>query len=337
MKKQVEAVQDKIDFSGAVLAKGENTEYRAAYGYADRENKISNNVETRFGIASGCKLFTAIAVSQLAEKGQLDLNGKLEIYLDFEFPHFDDSITIHHLLTHTSGVPDYFDEDEMDDFEALWDDTPMYSLRSLKDFIPLFDDRKMKFSPGDRFHYNNAGYILLGLVVESVSGMAFEDYVEKYVFSRAGMNSSGYFSFDQLPGNVATGYIELEDGSWKSNIYSLPVKGGADGGAFITVDDMDRLWEALMANMLLDQEYTALLLEPHAQEDDTSFYGYGVWIDKKAETIEKYHVMGYDPGVSFHSAYYPGSKTRLTVCANQSEGAYDIMETIEDVMDDNKI
>lgn len=334
MKKQIEAIQEKIDFSGAVLISGENLEFCETYGYADRENKISNNVQTRFGIASGCKIFTAIAICQLVEKDKLDLHAKLGSCLDFDFPHFDESITLHHLLTHTSGVPDYFDEDEMDDFEALWEDTPMYSLRSLKDFIPLFSDRKMKYTPGDRFHYNNAGYILLGLVVESISGMAFEDYVEKFIFSRAGMNSSGYFSFDRLPGNVATGYVDLEDGTWKSNIYSLPVKGGSDGGAFTTVEDMDRLWEALMNNVLLDQEYTALLLEPHAQENEGDFYGYGVWIEKRAGIVEKYHVMGYDPGVSFHSAYYPESHVRLSICANQSEGAYDIMETVETVMDE---
>ncbi|GAB3068846.1 serine hydrolase domain-containing protein [Salinicoccus sesuvii] len=334
MRQQVETIQKKIDFSGAVLVKGENIEFHEAYGYAERSNKISNTVQTRFGIASSCKLFTAIAICQLAESGTLDLNGKVQNYLDFNFPHFDASITLHHLLTHTSGVPDYFDEDEMDDFEALWQDIPMYNLRRLEDFIPLFGDRKMKFSPGERFHYNNAGYILLGLVVESVSGMVFEDYIEQFIFNRAGMNSSGYFSFDRLPEHVATGYIELEDDTWKSNIYSLPVKGGADGGAFTTVEDMDRLWDALMSGSILNQEYTSLLLEPHAQEDDVSFYGYGVWIDKNSGTIEKYHVMGYDPGISFHSAYYPESKMKLVVCANQSEGAYDIMETIEDAMDE---
>ena len=221
----------------------------------------------------------------------------------------------------------------MDDFEELWVENPMYQIRSLKDFLPLFQDQAMKFKSGERFHYNNAGYIVLGLIVEQVSQMNFADYVQERIFNKAGMVDSGYFEMDALPPNTAQGYIDNQDGTWKTNIYSLPAKGGSDGGAFVTVHDIDRLWDALMSNQLLSEAYTQQLLTPHAQESEVDFYGYGVWIKKiDNDHILKYHVMGYDPGVSFHSAYYPEKSIKVVVCCNQSTGAFQTMKSMEDAI-----
>jgi CubicO group peptidase (beta-lactamase class C family) len=326
----IQELQTKVDFSGAVmLQSGDGHAETASFGYANRTDLLKNNMETRFGIASGCKLFTAIAICQLVEEGKLNFDMRLKDCLDIEFPSFSNEITIHHLLTHTSGIPDYFDEDAMDDFEELWIKRPMYHIRSLKDFLPMFQNEQMKFSPGESFHYNNAGYIVLGLIVEQVSRMEFTEYVQEKIFEKAGMNDSGYFSFDALPSNTALGYIDLPDGSWKTNIYSLPVKGGSDGGAYVTVKDMSKLWKALFGQLLLSEETLHKLLIPHAQVNETGYYGYGVWIKKQDNQILKYHVMGYDPGVSFHSAFYPASQAIAVVCSNKSSGAYDIMETIE--------
>ncbi|UYZ22597.1 serine hydrolase domain-containing protein [Mesobacillus jeotgali] len=325
--------QSRVDFSGvAMVVDGNGDASTASFGYANRVDQSKNHLGTRFGIASGCKLFTAIAICQLVEEGKLNFNTRLKDCLDIEFPSFSAEITIHHLLTHTSGVPDYFDEDVMDDFEELWIKRPMYHIRSLKDFLPMFQDEQMKFTPGESFHYNNAGYILLGLIVERASKMEFTDYVQEHIFKKAEMMDSGYFSFDTLPSNTALGYIDQPDGSWKTNIYSLPVKGGSDGGAYITAEDMSKLWKALLGQLLLKEETVNKLMTPHAQEDEINFYGYGIWIKKQDDDIFKYHVMGYDPGVSFHSAYYPATQTIATVCSNKSSGAYDIMETIEETL-----
>ncbi|QGH35502.1 serine hydrolase [Gracilibacillus salitolerans] len=323
---------EKNDFSGTVILQDRNnTVAEKSYGFANRTEQIENKVDTRFGIASGCKLFTSIAICQLVERGNLSFETKLKDCLDISFPHFDQSISIHHLLTHTSGIPDYFDEEVMNDFEELWIKYPMYTIRSLEDFLPLFQDNTMKLQVGERFHYNNAGYILLGLIVEQASNFSFSDYIQENIFNKAGMDQSGYFEFDALPQNTALGYIDFPDGNWKTNIYSLPVKGGSDGGAYTTVKDMIKLWDALTDNQLLGERYTKKLLTPHVKTDDQdSCYGYGVWIEKKHKDIYKYHVMGYDPGVSFHSAYYPGSGNKVVVCANKSEGAYDIMKVIEE-------
>lgn len=324
-------IQRQNQFSGSVLVKRDNEVVaKVSYGYANRSEQFENNSYTRYGIASGCKLFTSIAICQLVESGQLSFETKLKDYLNVTFPRFDKDITIHHLLTHTSGIPDYFDEEVMHNFEELWDKNPMYHMRTLDHFLPLFQNEPMKMKVGKRFHYNNAGYILLGLIVEKASQLLFTDYIEENIFKKAGMENSGYFEFDSLPKNTAQGYINLPNGSWKTNIYSLPVKGGADGGAFVTIHDMEKCWGSLINYQLLSEEYTHLLLTPYVQtNEENGFYGYGVWIEKNDNEIFKYHIMGYDPGVSFHSAYYPESSIKVVVCSNESQGAYEIMKVIE--------
>lgn len=332
VKEKIKILMNENELSGAFLYKEKSLVLEGCNGYANRAEKRLIQMNTRFGIASGCKLFTAIAICQLVEQGKLTFNTKLQDCLTIELPHFDQAITIHHLLTHTAGIPDYFDEEVMDDFEELWIAQPMYLMRSLSDFLPLFQNHPMKLTVGERFHYNNAGYILLGLIIEKISKMTFEDYITQNVFQKANMLDSGYFELDALPNNTALGYIDLEGGSWKTNIYSVPVKGGADGGAFTTVEDISRLWEALMSYRLINPRLTQQLLTPYinTDEDYDRFYGYGVWIDQKENVISKYHVMGYDPGVSFHSAYYPLQSSVSVVCVNQSEGAFDIFKTLQE-------
>lgn len=323
-------IQGKVDFSGSILVAGKDKVLlEKSYGYSNRSEKIKNNTTTRFGIASGCKLFTAIAVCQLVEEGMISFDTKLSDCLNIDFKHFDNKVTIHHLLTHTSGIPDYFDEEVMEDFEELWVKNPMYQIREISDFLPFFQDGPMKYQVGEGFHYNNAGYILLGLLIEQISNMEFSEYVQKNIFDIANMTKSGYFSFDCLPENTSLGYIDNQDGTWRSNIYSLPVKGGSDGGAYVTVSDMAKLWQALFKHQLLSKEYTEKILMEHTQIDESRSYGYGIWIKETEKNILKYHVMGYDPGVSFHSAYYPDLSINIVVCSNKSDGAFDIMRGIE--------
>ncbi|MCL4352641.1 MAG: beta-lactamase family protein [Firmicutes bacterium] len=319
-------------FTGAVLIRqAGNVIVEQAFGQANRSEGIPNSLATRFGIASGAKLFTAIAINQLIDAGLLALDARLLDCLPYGLPHFDPCVTIHHLLTHTAGVPDYFDEDVMDDFESLWVDRPMYRIRRLEDFLPLFQDRPMQSGVGERFHYNNAGYILLGLVVEQVTGQLFSDYVTEHVLGRARMTDSGYFEMDALPPRTAQGYIDSPDGRWRTNIYSIPPKGGADGGVYVTVKDMAAAWEALLAHRLLSPASTARLLTPHVDADEENwYYGYGVWIDQRDGEIFKYYLMGYDPGANFHSAVFPCLETMVVVCSNQTDGAFGMMKAIED-------
>lgn len=333
---KVDAKQKEIEFSGTVLVKTKTDTWTKSYGWSNRAEKIHNTEQTRYGIASGSKPITAAAISLLMDQGKLTPDDRLLNLLDHSFPHFDQAITIHQLLTHTSGVPDYFDEDVMDDFEELWVKHPMYLIRELSDFLPLFQDEKMKSEPGKQFHYNNAGYILLGLVVEKVSGVPFDQFVQKQIFDQLGMNDSGYFELDSLPERTALGYIEKPDGGYRTNLYSLPAKSASDGGVFVTARDMQIFWDALVGNKLLSEEATKRFLTPHVEEDDGFFYGYGHYMEVNQSVIRRHIMMGYDPGVNFRAAFFPQSGVNIIVCSNLSDGAYEIITEVQETLNRTK-
>lgn len=321
-------------FSGVILIQ-ENDEvvFKGAYGLANRSENIPNKINTKFGVASGCKLFTAVAICQLVERGFVSFDTPLKECLNITFPKFDPSVTIHHLLTHTSGIPDYFDEEVMDDFEALWQDTPMYNIRNPKDFLPMFQSKSMKFIPGKKFHYNNAGYILLGLIVENKTGMDFKEYVKTNILEPCEMKDSGYFYMDRLPQNTAYGYIEDESaGTWRTNIYSLPIVGGPDGGAFTTAPDLTKFWEALFEYKLLSKDMTKKMLTPHVEVANSRYYGYGVWIISKGNRVYEYYIMGKDPGASLISLVCPEKDVILTILSNTDDGAWGVIKEIRSVI-----
>lgn len=332
---QLENVQKELQFSGAFYAQKENETLKGSSGFANRSEKIVNHVNTRFAIASGCKIFTSVAICLLVEDGKISFDTKLKDCLDIDFPNFDEDITIHHLLTHTSGVPDYFNEEVMDDFEMLWNSRPMYHIRSPKDFLPMFQNEKMQDHPSSSFQYNNTGYILLGLIVEHVTECSFAEFVEEHIFHKVGMKDAGYFEMDRLPERTALGYIEDSEGTWKTNIYSLPAKGGPDGGAFVSVEDMVRFWQALTNHQLLSMEMTEVLFMPReiVDEEDNIYYGYCGFMElDDSKKVVKYIQMGYDPGVNYRAVYYPETKTTIVVCSNESEGAYELLKEIESIL-----
>ena len=333
--KIIKKINEQKRFSGVILLCNENRiVFEKAYGYANRSSLIENTPDTRFGIASGCKIFTSVSICQLVEKGIISFDTKLKDCLNVSFPSFDENITVKHLLTHSSGIPDYFDEETMTDYSQLWNSIPMYLVKQPKNFLPFFKDRKQEFVPGQRFKYNNAGYIVLGLIVEQQSGLCFIEYVENNIFYKCGMFDSGYFSLDCLPVNTAYGYIECDSkDNFRTNIYSIPIVGGPDGGAFVTAKDMNLFWESLLSNKLLGSNITQMLLTPQiATTEADEHYGYGIWINKKDKAIYKYSVMGGDPGVSFRSSVYPQHNITLTVLGNKEYGGFAVTKAFEDIL-----
>lgn len=316
------------NFSGVVqVRKTEKVIYEKADGFADISNERLNDINTRFGIASGAKLLTAIAICKLVEQGKLKFESLLKDYLDVQ--KFDDNVTIKNLLTHTSGLPDYFDEEEITDFSEIWNNNPMYMMKEPKDFIPLIEKHKTMFKPGEKFHYNNGAFVILAFIVEKVSGIRFVDFVKENIFDVLDMNSSGYFSMDMLPNNCAYGYVQNSDGKLKNNIYSVPIIGGGDGGVFVTANDISRLWEGLLNYKLLCKEITDELLTPQVYVHYDVYYGYGIWIIKRNDNIYKYYITGSDPGVSFQSAVYPNEKIEVIILGNREFSTYEIIKEIE--------
>ena len=184
-------------------------------------------------------------------------------------------MTVEHLLTHTSGIGDYSDEDVVTDSHLP---IPWYRLERPRDYLPLLAELPSKFSPGERLSYSNSGSILLGLVVEVLGDIPYQEFVQTRVFDRAEMSEAGFFRLDARPESTALGYIEAEDGSWRTNVYNLPVVGGPDG-AFCTVADMARFWSALDVDLILDRDWRERFLRPQVTDPSSGLlYGLGVWI-----------------------------------------------------------
>jgi CubicO group peptidase (beta-lactamase class C family) len=323
-------------FSGVVsLRQRDAIVFERAYGSALRSESIPNQIDTRFQIASGCKIFTSVAICQLIERGVLAPTTLLTDCVDVPFPQFDPHITIHQLLNHTSGIPDYFNEAIMTDYEALWQHHPMYTFRRPADFLPLFQNQPMRSPPGATFAYNNAGFVILGLIIEQCTDTRLSDYITGQIFRVCGMHDSGYFAADQLPARTALAYIENADGTWRSNIYTVPIIGGADGGAYSTAADMARFWQALSAHALLSSESTNMLLTPQVATQEAasySHYGYGVWMEISANGIRKYFVEGSDPGVAFRSSVYPEQQMILTLLGNTGRALWPVYTELEAIL-----
>lgn len=323
LKQVIEQTVSETRFSGAISVRlNGSVEFESAYGYADRSNKIPNTVDTRFGIASGTKFLTALGIGKLIDRGELSLASKLCDCLNIDFPHISEEVTIHHLLTHTSGVYDYYDEELVEDIDNFQLDISCFELKGPKDYIPLFRDGRMKFNPGERFSYSNGGFILLGIVIEEISRTPYTGFIQENVFELCEMSDSGFFAMDRLPERTAFGYIDREEG-WRTNIFNLPIVGSSDAGAFTTVKDMDKLWTAFFEERIISKQLTQLFLEKAVKDKDNRFYGHGIWIYHQGGVAPVHYLIGWDAGVSFRSTC-PSKDSIITVVSNTSTGAWAI-------------
>lgn len=306
------------DFQGclSIKRKGE-TIFEGAYGYADSENEVPNTLDTKFATASAGKVFVAVGVLQLIERKKLDFDDRIGNLLDFDLHDIDPDITVFQLLTHQSGIPDYFDETIMNEYEALWKDYPNYKIRRSADLLPLFINKPMMYSKGEKFQYNNTGFVVLGLIIEAVTGQPFDDYLKENIFNLCGMHSTGYYELDRLPGKCAKNYIFDETRrDYYTNIYSVDVKGTGAGGAFTTVGDIELFWQGLLSHRLLSPEMIEKMLSIQSTCDDEDNYGLGIWLSKDSEQNLLPYFTGYDPGVSFISSYKLDEKINITIVSN---------------------
>lgn len=303
-------------FSGIIRIAGvDEVLTEVCRGLADRASGTPVHSGTRFATASMSKIVTALTVVDCAARGEVGLHDRLVDVLPAERRprHLRDDVTVHHLLTHTSNIADYAEEDEglpgyVEDYAALWRDLPMYRMRSDVDLLPLFADRPAYGPPGE-YRYSNAGYVLLGLVVEQVSGRPFTEVATTRVLQRVGATASGYFAADEPHPDVAVGYLlpEAPDGPVRSNVFSVPVMGGGDGGGHLTAADTDLLLRAVAAGEFGDQ-----VLVRHADMGSGWSAGYGVEIRPDGVWGKD----GGDPGVSTVCRYLPTSGITAVVLAN---------------------
>jgi CubicO group peptidase (beta-lactamase class C family) len=312
------------EFSGAALITRDGADiFAGCWGAANRADDIPIARRTRFGLASLSKTFTAVAIGRLVNSGKVDFTTAVADCLspDLRPRDLDPRVTVRHLLTHTSGIADYFEESELEiaDYAALWSESPNYGYRRPADFLPLFADLPRRAEPGAKASYNNAGFILLALVAEAVSSTPFIELVETDVLAPAGMTDSGYFALDEARPHVATGYIPRASGAWRTNVYSIPIVGGGDGGAFSTVDDLVRFFAAVDGGDLLSPETSSTMLTPHVQFREGVSYGYGFWLLGEERT-RAYGGTGADPGVDVHAMRWPELGITAVLLSNMSDG-----------------
>jgi D-alanyl-D-alanine carboxypeptidase len=281
------------EFAGAVLvARHGKVLLQDAWGRADRKAGTANTPATRFRIGSMNKMFTAIATLQLVEAHKLALDDPIGQHLP-DYPNRDIAakVTVRHLLTHTGGTGDIFGPE----FEEH-----RLTLREHRDYLKLYGSRGLTHEPGARFEYSNYGFVLLGALIEHVSGVSYDDYVRDHVFRRAGMRSTGSLPEAVDVPNRAVGYLRSSPGSdWVPNTDTLPWRGTAAGGGYSTVGDLLRFAQALRSGKLISTATLAEATLPHQQQ-----YGYGFGVQGQGP-LRSYGHSGGAPGMNGELRVFP--------------------------------
>jgi CubicO group peptidase (beta-lactamase class C family) len=264
----VEGLCDRDLFSGTVLvARGDEVLFSHACGEASKRFHAPIDLDTKFNLGSMNKMFTGTAITQLAERGDLSFDDTIDAYVDETWlpAEITQRITIHHLLTHTSGLGSYFND--------TYDRSSRKLFREVDDYKLLVEGDTLAFEPGSDWQYSNTGMLLLGVVVESVTGRDYFDYVRDSIYGPAGMADTDCYDMDCPVENLAIGYFPSPEceGGWRNNYYEHVIRGGPAGGGFSTVGDLFRFARALMTGVLVSDESRALLWTDHNDRG----YGYG--------------------------------------------------------------
>lgn len=310
-------------FSGVVaIEKNGKLLLEKSFGYAHLGYQIPNKQSTQFGFASMGKMFTGVAVLQLVEKGKLKLNERIGTYLP-EYPNklVRESVTLHQLLTHTSGLPDFMNEDYLNRSKE--------QIRELKDYLPFFEGEELEYAPGSRFIYRNSDYVVLGLIIEAISGMSYYDYVEKHILQVAQMENTGFPEWDHPQGETAVGYTASvsQAGQRMANSYLLAARGGPFGGGGGTAKDFLAFARALQNHKLLNPEMTRLAMQ--GQVDDST-YGYGfVELEVNGHQIQGHSGGHY--GVAGELRMFNDLGTNVVVLSNRDpeDGFLEVRYQIE--------
>jgi CubicO group peptidase (beta-lactamase class C family) len=304
-------------FSGAVLvARGDELIYADAVGLADRRTGRANTLDTPINLGSINKMFTGIAIAQLQAAGKLDWQDTVGKHLpDFPNAKIRDSVTIHQLLTHTAGVGDYFGPAH---------DARRNELDTQQEFLDLFVAEPLHFAPGEGLEYSNGGPVILGLIIEAISGRAYYDYIRDHLYRPAGMAHADHYRSDDLAAGFATGYLKSEAGEWQENASVLSLRGSAAGGGYASARDLFAFSRALASDRLLTRAQREVLWTPHQQTGPMA-YGYLSSIGGTPERRWVGH-NGGAPGISAEFVHYPDDGLVMIVLANQDHGAEALSE-----------
>jgi len=304
---------EKDMFSGTVLiAKGKRVIYENACGEASKRYHIQNNIDTKFNLGSMNKMFTTLAVMQLFEQDKLKLTDTISKYVDESWLPYEitSQISIHHLLTHTSGLGNYFNKTYRESSRELF--------RTVDDFKILVQSDSLVFKPGDKYMYSNTGMLLLGAVIQNITNQDYFDYIRKNIYERTGMTNTDAFEMDQPVENLAIGYIPNQSNKygWENNLYKHVIKGGPAGGGFSTVKDLHKFALALINKKLVSKESLNLIWTDYTKSN----YGYGFKIKEGLSGKIVGHGGGF-PGLNSNLDIFIDSGFIIIVMSNYDSGA----------------
>jgi CubicO group peptidase (beta-lactamase class C family) len=301
-------------FSGVLLvAKGGVTIASKAAGIANKATGAPIDLNTKFNLGSMNKMFTAVAIAQLAQAGKLSFTDTVGKHLpDYPNKEVAEKVTIHHLLTHTSGMGMYWN----DKFTAQRD-----KLLSVAAYLPLFATDPLLFPPGEKFQYSNSGYMVLGAIIEKLSGEDYYGYVQQHIYKPAEMADTGFYEPGKDIPNLAIGYTRMSPGGKSSdevrdNNSLREVKGGPAGGGYSTAPDLVRFHRALLSYKLLNKELTDLVTTGKVDGPrGMGRYGYGFG-DNNADGKHSVGHNGGAPGIAANLEMFPESEYTAVALVN---------------------
>jgi len=325
----LETNTEKDLFSGVVLVAREGKPiFKKAYGMADRERNISNQVNTKFCIGSMNKMFTAVAIAQLVEQGKLSYDDLIGKYLGAEWilSEVGEKVKISHLLSHTSGIAEYFTDEFFNSSAEIY--------RTLEDYKPIVKEKSLTFKPGTRWEYCNTGFILLGAIIEKATGNNYLDYIKEHIYDPVDMDNTIVFDRNKTLSNLAMSYEKVqEEGKafWRKTAYAGKIKGSPAGGGFSTVDDLLRFAEALRSDLLISSESKELLMSVKARSSSIE-YGYGFIIESSRKFGRIVGHGGAAPGVSSNFRMFVDRGYTLIILSNYSEASLPVSIKIRSLL-----
>ena len=286
---------------------------------------MPNQLDTKFNLGSMNKMFTAVAILQLVEQGKISVDDQIIKHIP-EYPNQEvaNIVTIHQLLTHTSGMGNVLTQEYREASKDLYSE--------LNDYLPLFVDKPLQFEPGTRFSYSNAGFIVLGMVIEETTGLTYFDYVKENIYQPCGMRDTNSFETDRVVPNIAIGYAGniRNYGGLSSNFYLLPYKGNSAGGGYSTIGDMLKFSNCLVNHQLLDPEWTEILMEDKVDSPIPGIggkyaYGFGVGM------MNNHRVVGHGgslPGVCSNLDIFIDLGYTVVILSNSSNDCLRVITKI---------
>ena len=305
LEKYMQAQVDISNFSGSILVmKRDQIVFKKAYGLADREWDIFNDIDTKFRIGSITKQFTAVAILQLQEQGKLSVKDRLSKYIS-NYPN-GDNITIHMLLTHSSGIKNYID------LPGYWPGMKFFPM-TVDSMINILKQTPLDFPPGTKWNYSNSGYLILGCIIEKVSGEKYKQYIQNHILKVLNMSNSGVDSPDTILYHRARGYGKINGKYFNAFPWvSLEIPSG-EGAMYSTVEDLSKWDKALLKNSIISESSKKQMFTPYWGN-----YGYGFSIDSFLGHSRNWHNGAIDGYTSTFSRFPMDSSCVVVLSNNEA-------------------